>query len=108
MASAANTVAMQKAPHEVGISGATFQLDGKPFVYTGMDFFNVVLNPTLNSSPTVRQEWIHKFQPCGINVLRIWAQWDNVETPMHAKRVASIIRMAACGGRISKAERHSE
>jgi len=77
MGSAASAIAMQKGHHELGISGTTFQLDGKPFPYTGITFFNAVFNPTFNSNSQVRQEWIRKFQRYGINVLRIWAQWDN-------------------------------
>jgi len=73
---AASAVAMQPH-HELTVSGTHFRLDGAPFPYTGITFFNAVFNPTFNSSSKVRQEWIRKFQRYGINVLRIWAQWDN-------------------------------
>lgn len=62
---------------ELTISGTRFQLDGKPFPYTGVSFFNAIYNPTFNKSSEARREWLGKFHDHGINVLRIWAQWDN-------------------------------
>jgi hypothetical protein len=62
---------------ELTVSGTRFQLDGKPFPYTGVSFFNAIYNPTFNASTAARQEWIRKFQGYGINVLRVWCQWDN-------------------------------
>ena len=63
--------------HELTISGARFLLDGKPFPYTGISFFNAIYNPAFNQSRGERLEWMRKFRRYGINVLRIWAQWDN-------------------------------
>jgi hypothetical protein len=62
---------------ELSISGTRFQLDGKPFPYTGVSFFNAIYNPNFNKSPEERRAWLGKFREHGINVLRIWAQWDN-------------------------------
>jgi hypothetical protein len=62
---------------ELSISGTHFQLDGKPFPYTGVSFFNAIYNPTFNKTSEARREWLGKFRDHGINVLRIWAQWDN-------------------------------
>src|SRR6188472_1550142 len=62
---------------ELSISGTRFQLDGKPFPYTGVSFFNAIYNPSFNKSSEARREWLGKFRDHGINVLRIWAQWDN-------------------------------
>lgn len=65
------------AGHEVSISGTRFLLDGKPFPYTGMSFFNALYNPAFNESPAARRRWLQKFQRYGINVLRVWGQWDS-------------------------------
>jgi hypothetical protein len=62
---------------ELTVSDTRFQLDGKPFPYTGVSFFNAIYNPTFNASSEARQQWIRKFQGYGINVLRVWCQWDN-------------------------------
>jgi hypothetical protein len=63
--------------HRIAVTGTTFTLDEKPFPYTGLSFFNAIYNPTFNASSEVRQEWLKKFQSYGINVLRVWCQWDN-------------------------------
>ena len=61
----------------IGIEGTTFTLNARPFDFTGVSFFNAVYNPTFNSSPDERLKWLAKFKEYGINVLRIWGQWDN-------------------------------
>jgi hypothetical protein len=63
--------------HELGISGTRFLLDGKPFPYTGISFFNAIYNPTFNRNSEERVRWLRKFKSYGLNVLRVWAQWDN-------------------------------
>lgn len=63
--------------HEIGVTGTTFTLDGKPFAYTGVSFFNAIYNPTFNKSSDERMRWLAKFQKYGVNVLRVWCQWDN-------------------------------
>ena len=65
------------AKHTLTISGTRFQLNAEPFPYTAISFFNAIHNPTFNKSPEERKRWIAKFQKYGINVLRIWGQWDN-------------------------------
>lgn len=62
--------------HEITVSGTRFLLDGKPFPYTGITFFNAIYNPAFNQSPEARMKWFEKFQRYGINVVRVWAQWD--------------------------------
>jgi hypothetical protein len=62
---------------EISVSGTKFLLDGKPFPYTGMSFFNANYNPRFNASSEARAAWLKKFQKYGINVLRIWCQWDS-------------------------------
>ena len=63
--------------NEIGVRGTTFVMNGKPFPYTGISFFNAIYNPAFNNSTAERRKWLAKFQRYGINVLRIWAQWDN-------------------------------
>jgi len=62
---------------ELSVSGTKFLLDGKPFPFTGVSFFNAIYNPAFNASSEARVAWLKKFQGYGINVLRIWCQWDN-------------------------------
>ncbi|GAA4452373.1 hypothetical protein GCM10023189_15680 [Nibrella saemangeumensis] len=66
-----------KSSHELAIQGTSFIMDGKPFPFTGISFFNAIFNPAFNKSTADRKAWLEKFQRYGINVLRIWGQWDN-------------------------------
>lgn len=56
--------------------GTTFLLEGKPFEYTGLSFFNAIFNPSFTDSAQ-RKQWLAKFLRYGLNVLRLWGQWDN-------------------------------
>src|SRR5262245_5524521 len=60
----------------ITISGTCFLLDGAPFPCTGISFYNAIYNPTFNKSSEDRRQWMRKFQKYGINVLRIFSQWD--------------------------------
>jgi hypothetical protein len=62
---------------EITVSGTRFLLDGKPFPYTGISFFNAIYSPAFNQSSEARMKWLEKFQRYGINVLRVWSQWDS-------------------------------
>lgn len=62
---------------ELTVSGTRFLLDGKPFPYTGVSFFNAIYNTNFNASTEAREAWLKKFLSYGINVLRVWAQWDS-------------------------------
>ena len=62
---------------ELTVDGTRFQLGGKPFPYTGVSFFNALYNADFNRSPEARGRWLDTFRRNGINVLRVWAQWDN-------------------------------
>jgi len=66
-----------EASHRLAIAGTHFTLDEKPFPYTGISFFNDIYNPSFNASSAARIAWLKKFQSYGINVLRVWCQWDN-------------------------------
>lgn len=61
----------------VAIKRTSFTLNGKPFEFAGVSFFNAIYNPTFNSSSSERAKWLTKFQDYGINVIRVWGQWDN-------------------------------
>jgi hypothetical protein len=75
--STAGTMASHAGKNEISVSGTGFQLNGEPFPYTGVSFFNAIYNPVFNQSSRERMSWIGKFQKYGINVLRVWCQWDN-------------------------------
>jgi hypothetical protein len=59
------------------VNGHRFELNGKPFEFTGLSFFNAIYNPEFNSSSESRQKYLKQFREYGINVLRVWCQWDN-------------------------------
>jgi hypothetical protein len=65
----------------LSVSGTRFLLDGAPFNYTGISFFNAIYNPTFNRSSEERRAWIEKFKKYGVNVLRVWCQWDSEKLP---------------------------
>lgn len=103
-------VLLPAAGAEIGVRGTEFVLDGKPFPYTGMSFFNAIYNPAFNASSEARGQWLDKFGSYGINVLRVWAQWDNArgfvdacpecslyraDGSLRAERVAVLKAMAA-------------
>jgi hypothetical protein len=61
----------------ITVSGTRFLLNGQPFNYTGVSVFNAIYNPTFNKSSAERTRWLEKFRRYGVNVLRVWCQWDN-------------------------------
>jgi hypothetical protein len=71
------TLACTLGAHEITTSGTHFLLDGKPFPYTGISFFNAIYNKSFGGSSEERIRWLQKFQKYGINVLRVWSQWDS-------------------------------
>ena len=60
----------------LGVQGTKLTLDGKPFCWQGLAFFNALYNPTFNKSDDDRMQWLRKFKANGISVLRIWCQWS--------------------------------
>jgi hypothetical protein len=68
-----------RTKHEITITGSCFLLDGSPFHYTGISFYNAIYNPTFNKSSEDRRKWMQKFQKYGINVLRIFSEWNMKE-----------------------------
>ncbi|WCJ57850.1 hypothetical protein NXS98_08895 [Fontisphaera persica] len=77
---------------ELGISGTRFTLDGKPFPFTGVSFFNAIYNPTFNQDSASRRRWLDEFRAHGINVLRVWCQWDNARGFVDAGPEATIYK----------------
>ena len=73
----AQTPAAAAGRHTLTISGTRFLLNGEPFPYTGVSFFNAIYNEAFNRSSEERQRWLEKFRKYGINVLRVWGQWDS-------------------------------
>ncbi len=61
----------------LAVKGTHFEMNGKPFEFSGISFFNAVYNPAFNKSSEERTKWIKQFGEYGINVLRVWCQWDN-------------------------------
>lgn len=61
----------------LSIQGQHFYLNDEPFPFTGISFFNAIYNPEFSQDPERRLAWMDKFKAFGINVFRIWAQWDN-------------------------------
>lgn len=64
------------APQTIAVSGTRFLMDGEPFPYTGVSFFNALYNEEFNKDDATRGAWLGKFQRYGINVLRVWGQWN--------------------------------
>ena len=65
-----------RSTHTLEIDGTKLLLDGQPFYFQGLSFFNAIYNPTFNASPAARDQWLAKFRENGINALRVWCQWD--------------------------------
>jgi hypothetical protein len=63
--------------NEIMVKGTSFEMNGEPFEYTGLSFFNALYNPEFNKNRETRQKYIKLFKENGISVLRIWCQWDN-------------------------------
>lgn len=66
--------------HTLSIQGTRFLLNGEAFPYTAVSFFNAIYNPNFNKDSATRKMWIGKFKDYGVNVLRVWCQWDNGRT----------------------------
>ena len=62
---------------ELSIVGTRFLLDGGPFPYTGVSFFNALYNEPFQQSQTARRQALAKFRKYGVNVIRVWGQWDS-------------------------------
>ena len=70
------TIHAQSSP-VIGIKGTDFTLDGKPFSFIGVSFFNALYNDSFNVCEVEQVKWLRKFKSYGISVLRIWGEWNN-------------------------------
>ena len=57
--------------HRLSIDGTRFLLNGEPFPFTGVSFFNAIYNRAFNESCEARRGWMRRFLDTGINVLRV-------------------------------------
>lgn len=69
--------AAQAPAAPLAVQGTRFVMNGEEFPYSGVSFFNAIFNPAFNRSRDERIAWIDRFQRYGVNVLRVWGQWDN-------------------------------
>jgi hypothetical protein len=60
----------------LGIDGTQLTLDGKPFFWQGLTFFNAIFNEAFNRSGDEQLHWLRKFQDNGISAVRVWCEWD--------------------------------
>jgi hypothetical protein len=73
----AGTNAFSQSKSVLEIKGTRFYMNGEPFQFTGISFFNAIYNEEFNKSTETRQHYMNNFSEYGINVLRVWCQWDN-------------------------------
>jgi hypothetical protein len=66
----------QRTTRVLGVAGSKLTLDGEPFFYQGLTFFNALYNPAFNLAADERRAWVRKFKANGINALRVMCQWD--------------------------------
>jgi hypothetical protein len=57
------------------VSGTRIHLDGQPFYYQGLSFFNALHNSTFNQNDEIRLHWLSYYRSWGITALRIWGDW---------------------------------
>jgi hypothetical protein len=62
--------------HTLSVEGTRLLLDGRPFYAQGVSFFNALYNFTFNQDAAARERWLRTFRGNGINLLRVWCQWD--------------------------------
>jgi hypothetical protein len=72
-----SSIPARSQTHVLKVNGTNFEMNGQPFEYTGVSFFNAIYNEEFNTDSSIRKMWIQKFLDSGINILRVWCQWDN-------------------------------
>jgi len=50
-------------------------MDGAPYEYQGLSFFNALYNPSFNASDEACRGWLRRFRAWGITALRVWGDW---------------------------------
>ncbi len=68
----------RRSTKALSISGTRLILDGKPFYFQGLSFFNALYNPAFNKNADERLSWLSKFKDNGINALRVFCEWNFV------------------------------
>ena len=65
-------------PARAGLSvdGTRLRLDGSPFRFRGLSFFNALFNASFNRDDQARRAWLSTFRRNGVTALRAWCQWD--------------------------------
>ncbi|HZG58773.1 hypothetical protein [Paenibacillus sp.] len=58
------------------VKGGRFRLNDRPYYLQGLSFFNALFNEAFNRSEEERAAWLAKFKANGVNMLRVWCQWD--------------------------------
>ncbi len=61
---------------ELTVAGTRLCLDGIPFRFRGLSFFNALFNPSFNRDDLGRRAWLSTFRRNGVTALRTWCQWD--------------------------------
>ncbi|MBM3890814.1 MAG: hypothetical protein FJ388_17020 [Verrucomicrobia bacterium] len=54
------TSAQPPSSHAISVPGTKFLLDGAPFPFTGISFFNAIYNPAFNKDSATRRQWLEK------------------------------------------------
>ena len=67
---------MTHSTRVLSIQDTRLLLDGRPFGFQGLSFFNALFNPIFNQSAAERLRWLRAFRDTGISALRVWCQWD--------------------------------
>ena len=80
------------AASELTITGTRFQLEGQPFPYTGVSFFNAIYNTNFNASSEVRVAWLQKFQGYGTPAVPPSGMPDPEFSPYH-KQVFEFLKL---------------
>jgi hypothetical protein len=81
-----------QTPKELVVKGTKFERAGEHFEYTGISFFNALFNKDFNASQQERKGYLQKFHNHGINVLRVWCQWDNARGFVDAGKGQSLYK----------------
>jgi hypothetical protein len=59
--------------HVLTVDGTRLLLDGTHYCLQGLSFFNALYNQPFNED---RGTWLDTFLATGVNMLRVWCQWD--------------------------------
>lgn len=60
----------------LSVDRTQLRLDGAPFCFRGLSFFNALFNEAFNYSSQARQRRLSNLRDYGVTALRVWCQWD--------------------------------